>query len=413
MKSTCECCKALWVKFELTAPLTKQTSKAAAKVYVDDDGHRCYWQGDDPDPNYADPEDSGFDVYNLETGQALGGNPPYQFFGVAGDVGLACLDDSDPEQSRYRVVHLSPPRTALILQPISTIPPAHVDFLTQHLVMGSGLCWVMRRKAGNSHLQYEMVNGERVQALAWNAGPDPIIADDDIPYSGGSGSGCGGTYVYAVQDAFGDLIIAETFEVPCESSSSESFSSSQSESESQSESGSFSESESLSESQSQSESQSLSESGSESLSDESQPESPPSSSESDKSTAIVPASWSPTGFTALFVLEMPEVRFEDVATVKIPQRDGEIRIDPKFIAVCEPNTMKPCGFACEAPVNVGLKVAHGLIQIRFSEQADEVVELTIRLSAIRNGFLGKRFPDRTREQFEANERFIRSAYPGV
>jgi hypothetical protein len=35
----------------------------------------------------------------------------------------------------------------------------------------------------------------------------------------------------------------------------------------------------------------------------------------------------------------------------------------------------------------------------------------LQLVGIRRGFLGQRFPLRTREQFEANEAFINSAYP--
>jgi len=40
------------------------------------------------------------------------------------------------------------------------------------------------------------------------------------------------------------------------------------------------------------------------------------------------------------------------------------------------------------------------------------VNVCIRLTGIRKGFAGLRFPDRTREQFLANEKHIRSAYPG-
>ena len=38
---------------------------------------------------------------------------------------------------------------------------------------------------------------------------------------------------------------------------------------------------------------------------------PSSSSSSSKSTAIVPCSWNETGYVALFIAEMPEVRFDD------------------------------------------------------------------------------------------------------
>jgi hypothetical protein len=53
--------------------------------------------------------------------------------------------------------------------------------------------------------------------------------------------------------------------------------------------------------------------------------------------------------------------------------------------------------------------------------ADEVVirrgwlnrasDVIVTLTGIRKGFLGRRFPNRTHEQFVANEQFINSAYP--
>jgi hypothetical protein len=100
----CPCCKALWVKFRLTGTLTRQgdaeqAEKAKAKVYSEGEV-RHYWQGDDPAPG-----DIEFDVYNLE--DVAGQDPKsYRFEGTPGDVGLACLDDSDPEEARYRVVSM-------------------------------------------------------------------------------------------------------------------------------------------------------------------------------------------------------------------------------------------------------------------------------------------------------------------
>lgn len=139
----------------------------------------------------------------------------------------------------------------------------------------------------------------------------------------------------------------------------------------------------------------------------------PSRSQSEKSTAIVPASWSRSGYAALFVAEMPEVRFDDVLAARLPRRDATLPIDPRFVEVCEAESIRVCGWACDLPIRVGLAVRAGReVRVRFARQRDEEVELTIRLTGVRKGFADKRFPDRTREQFEANERFIRGAYPG-
>ena len=138
-----------------------------------------------------------------------------------------------------------------------------------------------------------------------------------------------------------------------------------------------------------------------------------SKSSSSKSTAIVPANWSLTGYTALFVEESPEVRFDDIVEISTTQADFEVPIDRKYVEVCEPGTIRVCGCVPDAPVVIGACVENEQILLRFAKQKQSSsVRLTIRLTAIRKGFAGTRFPDRTREQFEANERFIRSAYNG-
>lgn len=95
----CPCCKALWVKFHLVTELTKDSETATAKVF-DKAGERHYWQGEDPDP-----DDAGFSVYNLECQSPDDGS--FQFEGEPGTVGLACFDDSKPDEDRYRIVYIS------------------------------------------------------------------------------------------------------------------------------------------------------------------------------------------------------------------------------------------------------------------------------------------------------------------
>lgn len=152
-----------------------------------------------------------------------------------------------------------------------------------------------------------------------------------------------------------------------------------------------------------------------SVSESSTSESVPSESwpsESSKSTAIVPASFSRTGYAALFVLEAPEVRFDDVIVAEVHLRDTEIPIDRRFIEVCQANTIEVCGVSCDVPVAVGASVKDGKVHVRFStKSARKRARVVIRLTGIRKGFYGQRFPSRTKNQFEANERFINSAYP--
>ncbi len=182
--------------------------------------------------------------------------------------------------------------------------------------------------------------------------------------------------------------------------------------------GSSSESSSSSSSQSSSSSSSSSSAPSSSAASSGQSESTPSDSESDKSTAIVPAPWLPSGYTALFCLESPEVRFDDVVTFELWKRTEMRLIDHRFVKVCEPGTIRVCGFSVDQPLRVGILPPAGeSLWFRLSwgwfERPAWPVRVTVRLTGIRKGFRGKRFPVRTREQFEANEEFINSAYPGT
>lgn len=126
----------------------------------------------------------------------------------------------------------------------------------------------------------------------------------------------------------------------------------------------------------------------------------------------MPASWSETGFTALFITESPEVRFDDVIVKWVKQVDTCIEVDPRFVEVCERGSVEVFGCQSHRPTNIGAVVNGGKVHLRFAEQdPSQEHRVVLRLTGIRKGFAGMRFPDRTRNQFEHNERFIRSAYP--
>ena len=75
---------------------------------------------------------------------------------------------------------------------------------------------------------------------------------------------------------------------------------------------------------------------------------------SGKDTAIVPAPWMPSGYAALFVLEAPEVRFDDVLAVRLTGRTTEVAIDPRYRFVCEPGSIRCCGWSGDKPGSVGV-----------------------------------------------------------
>ena len=135
-------------------------------------------------------------------------------------------------------------------------------------------------------------------------------------------------------------------------------------------------------------------------------------SDSSKSSAIVPATWSSTGYAALFVSEMPDVRFDDIMVVEVNEKESSFLIDPKFIDVCEYNSIEICGCIPSDPINVGASIENDVVKIKISRKRKKSVKITLRLTGIRKGFANNRFAERTKEQFIANEKFLRQAYPG-
>ena len=151
-------------------------------------------------------------------------------------------------------------------------------------------------------------------------------------------------------------------------------------------------------------------SSSSSSSSGSPPSSSSSSSSSSKSTAIVPCSWNETGYAALFIAEMPEVRFDDHVEIFPTKRFSKTPLDKKFLEVCEPDTVRVISAIGDSG---GVKYAR--------IEGDEIIlslplfmrpkRVCVRLSGVRKGFRNLRFPDRTENQFIHNEKFINSAYP--
>lgn len=136
-----------------------------------------------------------------------------------------------------------------------------------------------------------------------------------------------------------------------------------------------------------------------------------SSAGSDKSTAIVPAPWEPSGYAALFAHEMPEVRFDDFMLVRVKGRVTSVEIDSRFVAVCERGSLAVCGAVGDTgPVRCA-RIAKGKLTVETNWLGRRPSVVSVRITGVRRGFAGLRFPSRTLRQFTANEEFINSAYP--
>ena len=138
-----------------------------------------------------------------------------------------------------------------------------------------------------------------------------------------------------------------------------------------------------------------------------------STSGSDKSTAIVPMDWHDGGYGALFTMESNEVLFEFVMRdVPLEGANTVARIDDRFLAVCEPDSMVITGVSGDRAGSVGAVVEkNNVILSAWPLSFLRPSKVTLKLTGTRKGFRGFDMPERSKGQFIANEKFINSAYP--
>ena len=121
----------------------------------------------------------------------------------------------------------------------------------------------------------------------------------------------------------------------------------------------------------------------------------------------MPASWSKGGYTKLFTREAPNVLFDDMFVVHVTEKETRFKIDPKFISVCEKGTLESTSTEPNQAVATGSEIDGGELIVRMSRKFKKPVRVVVSISAIRRGFLKVRFPDATRAEFLANERWIK------
>ena len=123
--------------------------------------------------------------------------------------------------------------------------------------------------------------------------------------------------------------------------------------------------------------------------------------------------WHDKGYGALFTMESNEVLFEFVMRdVPVIGPKTVTRIDDRFLAVCEPDSMVITGVAGDRAGSVGAVVEkNNVILSAWPLSFLRPKKVTLKLTGVRKGFKHLNMPERSREQFIANERFINSAYP--
>ena len=105
-------------------------------------------------------------------------------------------------------------------------------------------------------------------------------------------------------------------------------------------------------------------------------------------------------YRALYCVEAPEVRFEDLLEVEAAGGEESCQVDPTFLKACEPETVVVLSVMSEAFLPLGADVDGGTVV--FSRGLRPGEKVRVKLSGVRLGFCGVRMDVRTREEAEAN-----------
>ena len=109
-------------------------------------------------------------------------------------------------------------------------------------------------------------------------------------------------------------------------------------------------------------------------------------------------------YVSMSCVEAPEVRFEEIISIKCHGRlKIEHEIDPEFVFICEPDSIKAISHTTTEPALCGVKIKENKLIITFSGNIPE--EVTVKLSGIRKGFANVRFEKKTEEQAYHNNNF--------
>jgi hypothetical protein len=110
------------------------------------------------------------------------------------------------------------------------------------------------------------------------------------------------------------------------------------------------------------------------------------------------------GYRELACIEAPEVLFFDVVEVKYSGVSGIFNVDRLFVEVCEPSTVKVISIVPGESVQVAVRmISDGSFELKTVREV--TMSVVIILSGLRKGFSGRRFVQRTKQEYERNVKF--------
>jgi hypothetical protein len=120
-------------------------------------------------------------------------------------------------------------------------------------------------------------------------------------------------------------------------------------------------------------------------------------------------------------MEMPDVRFDDILIIPVPQEVRSTRLklvqdmDPLFIEVCEPGSIICYGFNAEGTAASGGVTIQGdkvYVDLIVAPNMPLPINVYVKVSGVRKGFSGHRFKEHTEEEMQRNTRFWNEAIKG-
>lgn len=122
--------------------------------------------------------------------------------------------------------------------------------------------------------------------------------------------------------------------------------------------------------------------------------------------AIVPCPYlARNAYVRLACVEMPDVRFEDIITVRLTSAITVLPLDRRYRAICAARTLSINSTVLSLPIPVGAKIDDQKITLYLAHTPPPAgVLATLRVSARRLGF-DDRFKERTRAEAIQNDKF--------
>jgi hypothetical protein len=120
-----------------------------------------------------------------------------------------------------------------------------------------------------------------------------------------------------------------------------------------------------------------------------------------------------SGYRELACIEAPEVLFFDSMTVDYNGVMNLFVLDPMFVEVCEPGSIYILSVVPSEPILMGAEmICDNKFMLKSDVEGMMSVSVRVRvmLSGVRKGFANRRFAERTKAEFEKNEKFWNGAW---